>query len=214
MSLPSHAASWSAIAAAAVASAVAYPFLPDRVATHFDEDGRPDRYSPRTRAALSLPVLMSGLSIVNDRFGGWPGTNDRENAASGVRAREQAIGLVELSLLPAHLAILANGLGLPIDMARTPRIVYGTLMLGLGNVLPKLPRNGLIGIRTPWTMSDPSVWERTHRLAGYLITAAGVVSLASVPAKSKRAARVPMIAVIGAVIASVAYSFVVRSHKR
>jgi len=213
MTFPSRATSLAVTATAAVASALAYPFLPNRVATHFDADGQPDRYGSRATAALTLPAVMKGLTVVNDRLGAWPGGRDREDADSGVQARDQAIALVDLALLPAHLAVLANGLGMPVDMSRVHRGVVGMLMVALGNVMPRLPRNGLVGIRTPWTLADPAVWERTHRLAGYLFTAAGLVSLASLPASGKRAARLPTALLLGVVGLSTAYSYVVYAKR-
>jgi len=212
MTTPSRSASRTAIVAAAVASAVAYPFLPDRVATHFDAEGRPDGYSSRTSAAVRFPVMLLGIQVLNDRLGTWPGGRDRDDRDSGVRARDEAIALAELALLPAHLAILANGLGVRVDMSRVERGVYAVLLVALGNVLPKLPRNGLVGIRTPWTLADPAVWERTHRLGGYLVTAAGLVSLATLPA-GKRAARLPMAATLSAVGLSAVYSFVAYARR-
>lgn len=208
MTFPSRTTSLAATATAAVASSLAYPFLPHRVATHFDEDGRADRYGSRAAAALTMPAVMGGLIVVNDRLGAWPGGRDREDGDSGVLARDQAIGMVELGLLPTHLALLAKNLGVPIDMSRVSRGVFGVMMINLGNIMPRLPRNGLVGIRTPWTLADPTVWERTHRLAGYLFTAAGLVSLASLPADGKRAARIPTAAVLSAVGLSAVYSFV------
>ncbi|HEX6507011.1 MAG TPA: SdpI family protein, partial [Chloroflexota bacterium] len=200
--------SQAAIALAAIASALAYPFLPRRVATHFDSDGRSDRSSSRVSAALMLPATMAGLMLLNDRLGAWPGSRDREDTDSSVQVRDEAIGLVELALLPSHLAILAKGLGVPVDMSRVQRAVYGVLLIALGNILPRLPRNGLVGIRTPWTLADPTVWERTHRLAGYLVAASGLVSLASLPASGRSATRIPMTATLGAVGISAIYSFV------
>lgn len=98
-------------------------------------------------------------------------------------------------------------------MSRLPRGIYGVLMIAMGDVLPKLPRNGLVGIRTPWTLADPTVWERTHRLGGYLLTAAGLMSLTSLPARGRRAARLPMLATLAAVGISSAYSFVAYTRR-
>ncbi len=208
MTFPSRTVSLAATASAALASGLMYPFLPERVATRFDDDGKPDRSSSRASAALTLPAVMGGLALVNDRLGAWPGGRDRDDGDAGVQARDQAIGLIELALLPTHVALLATGAGVPVDMRRLNRAVFGTLMVALGNVMPKLPRNGLVGIRTPWTLADPTVWERTHRVGGYLVTAAGLAGLASVPFSDKRAARLPMAALLGAVGLSVVYSFV------
>lgn len=215
MSFPPRTTSLAATATAAAASVIAYPFLPRRVATHFDADGRADRYSSRTAAALTLPAVMMAFTIVNRSLGGWPGGGDREDAASGAQTRDEAIGLIQVALLPAHLAVLANGVGVPVNMSRIPRVVYGVLMIAMGNVMPKLPRNGLIGVRTPWTLADPVVWERTHRLGGYLVIAAGFVTLASLPTGGKRAERLSGTAVLGAVGLSAAYSFILyrRRHR-
>lgn len=35
----------------------------------------------------------------------------------------------------------------------------------------------MIGIRTPWTLSDERVWHRTHRVASWLFTIAGLVGI-------------------------------------
>ncbi len=203
----------AATATAAVASAATYPFLPKRVASHFDEDGRADRFSSSASAAVTLPIVMAVMTVVNDRLGGWPGGRDRESPDSGVRARDESVALVELAMLASHAAALANAVDIHLDLDRLNRAVLGGLMVGLGNVMPKLPRNGLIGIRTPWTLADPGVWERTHRVGGYLITAAGLVALASLPASSHRAKQIPTAAMLGALGIAAIYSFLIRAHR-
>ena len=43
--------------------------------------------------------------------------------------------------------------------------------------MPKIRSNFFFGIKTPWTLSDPRVWERTHRLGGYCFFAGGILTV-------------------------------------
>jgi uncharacterized membrane protein len=56
-------------------------------------------------------------------------------------------------------------------------ILIGLLFIFLGNMLPKVPKNLFVGIRTPWTIANELVWERTHRLGGWLFVLSGIVMI-------------------------------------
>lgn len=61
------------------------------------------------------------------------------------------------------------------------KVVYGILGLVfilVGNLLPKLKSNFFMGIQTPWTLSNETVWNKTHRLSGKLFVAGGILILA------------------------------------
>ena len=208
MNIRPGALSFVASGAAVVASLLAYPFLPRRVAAHFRADGRPDRESARAVAALGPPAVMVGMALLNEGVGSWPGGSDREDGDSSARAREQALDVAELGLLVNHLALLAYGLSLPVDMERVLRVTYGAMLIGLGNVLPKVPRNALVGIRTPWTLADPSIWERTHRLGGYLCVLAGFSTLLSAPSRGQLARGLPIAMSFASSGLAAAYSWV------
>ncbi|NLF34561.1 MAG: SdpI family protein, partial [Clostridiales bacterium] len=45
----------------------------------------------------------------------------------------------------------------------------------IGHILPRVKSNFFMGVRTPWTLSDPDVWDRTQRLGGKLFFWAGIV---------------------------------------
>jgi uncharacterized membrane protein len=53
-------------------------------------------------------------------------------------------------------------------------IGLGVFLMVVGNILGKLTWNYFVGIRTPWTMDDPRVWERTHRVAGPVFMVGGM----------------------------------------
>src|SRR5919204_301408 len=50
----------------------------------------------------------------------------------------------------------------------------------LGNVIGKVRSNFWMGVRTPWTLASPKVWERTHRLAAWLWVTVSIVGFVAV----------------------------------
>ena len=55
-------------------------------------------------------------------------------------------------------------------------LIGGMLLIyaALGNVLGKVKRNFYVGIKTPWTLASDTVWNKTHRLAAWLMVASGL----------------------------------------
>ena len=50
-----------------------------------------------------------------------------------------------------------------------PNIIFmscGVLFVVLGNYFKTIKANYFIGIRTPWTLENESIWKETHKLGG------------------------------------------------
>lgn len=77
-----------------------------------------------------------------------------------------------------HAAWLLYAVGRRFDVAKA--VVGGVfVMLGLlGLLLPQIPRNFFIGVRTPWTLADARVWDETHRAAAWLLVLCGFAGAA------------------------------------
>lgn len=58
-------------------------------------------------------------------------------------------------------------------------ILIGILFVILGNMMPKIKSNFYMGIKTPWTLSNTDIWNKTQRLGGRMMFATGVVSIIS-----------------------------------
>lgn len=54
----------------------------------------------------------------------------------------------------------------------------GVMFVLIGNYLGKVRQNWFLGIRTPWTLDNEKVWNKTQRLAGWLFLIAGLVVFA------------------------------------
>lgn len=163
------------VAAAFAASAIVYPNLPARVATHWNLAGQPNGWSSRAWGAWMLPAFLVGiwaimriLPVIDPR-----GTN----YAKFQPAFEAIISAVMLFLLGLHLVVLRAALGHPVEMRRIMPIGIGLLFVVIGNLLPRARPNWFVGIRTPWTLSSDRVWEKTHRFGGRIFVAGGLVSV-------------------------------------
>ena len=93
-------------------------------------------------------------------------------------------------------------------VARLVPALVGALFVVIGNVMPRMRPNWWFGVRTPWTLSNDRVWARTHRLAGFSMTAAGVVMIAAALALPARFADPVMLAAaVAATIGPAVYSY-------
>jgi uncharacterized membrane protein len=163
--------------AAAVVSLYHWAELPDPMPTHFDPHGHPNGYSSRLVGALLMPVMiavLSGLWVVLARISPIGFSLRRFEGTVGV------VGLaIEAFLLLVHMEMLrAATTGTPFSLG-IMSLGMGSLFLVLGNAMGKVRRNFFLGVRTPWTLADEEVWGRTHRLAGKLFVAAGLVVMST-----------------------------------
>ena len=58
-------------------------------------------------------------------------------------------------------------------------LLVGILYTVIGNMMPKFKNNFFVGIRTPWTLANEEVWNRTHRLGGIMWFFGGLLIIAA-----------------------------------
>jgi uncharacterized membrane protein len=190
---------------AVVATLAVYPRLPDHVPTHWNLHGDVDGWSSRLWGAWLMPLVLAMLVVV---FRILPFIDPRrENYAKFAGVYDGMVLLIMLSILGLHLLVLAAALGKSVSVLHLMPLVIGLLLVGLGVILPRTRSNWFIGIRTPWTMSSDRVWERTHRLGGYLMVIAGSLIAASVFLLPQWTHRVMVGAIAGLTVIVVVYSY-------
>ncbi len=189
-------------------SAGTYPFLLPMVPSRFDLSGQVYGYMPK----LVYAILLPGISIVLFlllRFITQIGPN--LGYRNQRRANTQVVNLILvgglLFILVIQLLITAYALGAKVDVSLVVCLAVSVLIMFLGNYLGKLRRNFWVGIRTPWTLASDIVWERTHRLGGWLFVPVGFIGLIAsfFPPLRLVGLLVPLIVVI---IILVVYSYI------
>lgn len=147
--------------------------LPDRVPAHWDLNGEVNGTMPKAVSVFGMPVLFAAVTLICCFCVRLIETKQSLGKAGTV---QRFLFPVVLYFIQALTLLYALG---RLRDVRCAAYVFGSVFLILlGNYLPKVRQNGLIGIRTPHTLSSEKVWHRTHRLAGFTVTAGGVAALA------------------------------------
>ncbi|HEX5435899.1 MAG TPA: SdpI family protein [Gemmatimonadaceae bacterium] len=194
------------VAAFAVAVA-AYPRLPARVPVHWDIHGDVNGYGSRFVAAYLQPLIMLGIAILIPIL---PKIDPRARNYEKFGASYELIFSAVLTIVfVIYLVTLASALGKAVPITRIVPALVGVLLVVIGNVLPRVRSNWMVGIRTPWTLSSDGVWERTHRVGGYLLMLAGAaLLLASLTLQRETSFVIGFGGVVLASLATVVYSYV------
>lgn len=137
----------------------------------------------RPSALQFLVPLALVLGVVGHTTFRLVDPGDPALAASSSRAVRTLrwVGVAALVVPLALAAHAAFGGGAPV-----PALLLAGTGLGLvlvGNVMGKLRPNARVGIRTPWTLAHPRVWDQTHRYGGKALVLGGVllIALAALP---------------------------------
>lgn len=170
------------VAAMFAVSAWAYPRLPDTpIAVHWGLNGQPDGYAGKAQALLMMPILAAGLSLL---LALMPQILPRKSRLerSALAYSVTWIGVL-LVLAVCHVVVLAKGMGAAFDVARPITFAVAVLMLAIGNYMGKIRYNYVFGVRTPWTLADERVWDKTHRFTGrWMVGCALVLGLVTLAA--------------------------------
>lgn len=195
---------------AAAVGAWLYPHLPPRVATHWDLQGNVNGWSPRWLAVAIWPVLIAVMAVL-----AWllPVISPRRYEITPFMGIYSGLMLfLQAFLLVVGVCAMLAGAGHHLPVGLIVTVAVGALLMVLGNYMGKLRKNFFIGIRSPWTLASDTVWERTHRFAGWLFVLAGAAWI--VLSLTIAARRVWPLVVLVAVVACVPYAYSYLVYRR
>jgi uncharacterized membrane protein len=157
---------------------VAYPQLPNVVPIHWNAHGQVDGWGPKWSLLLYGPGMMISIVLIAAVL---PWLSPRKFEVDSFRATYLYIMIVIVAALAyIQILVLLSALGMALDMGRAITGGVCLLITLLGNVLGKVRRNFYVGIRTPWTLANDVVWNRTHRLGAKTFFAGGLLGLLAV----------------------------------
>lgn len=165
------------IALAIVAGIVIWDRLPDQMASHWNANDEVDGYIPKFWGVFLMPLVTLGMFAL---FIALPNMDPlKANIAQFRGTFNLFIVLITVFMLYIHGLTLVWSLGYQdFKMSAAMLPFLGVLFIFIGYLLRQAKRNFFIGIRTPWTLSSDSVWDKTHQLGSVLFMLSGVLAIA------------------------------------
>jgi uncharacterized membrane protein len=153
-------------------------WLPEDVPVHWNARNEVDRTIPRDDAfwhVMIMPLVVAGVAVLAVVL---PWLSPVRYKIEPFRPTwDYVMAVVAVLFFYINGVLLAAQMGYVSNLGRW---LVGGMMIPfalLGNVLGKVKPNFWMGVRTPWTLASPVVWERTHRVAAWLFVGGSLLGL-------------------------------------
>lgn len=155
--------------------------LPETVPTHFDAHGVCDAVGGKGVYLITgfLPLILAAVVMLAEKFA--------KNAERNRKVITITVSLLSVFFIAFHWFMLTAvaGSGAKIGEKLPPAFAW-PLLIGtaalftvLGNYMPLVQQNSMVGVRLPWTLHNETCWKLTHLFIGRLLVAGGVLVLAA-----------------------------------
>ena len=148
------------------------------MASNWNSAGEVNGYMSRFWGLFLLPIVTVASFLL---FTFLPKLDPRKkNYKKFEKYYDGFILIFTIYMLYIHLLTLLWNLGYTLDIGQMIVPAISILFICIGRLMMNVKSNWFIGIRTPWTLSDDKVWEKTHQLGGKLFQISGLISLLSI----------------------------------
>lgn len=183
-----------------------WPSLPSEVPMHYDLHGNVDRYGSKNELLIfsfGLPAFIYFLFLIIPAI-------DPKGKIKTMGNKFYKLKLIMVFFISAISIYIIYEADKGADSnAEGIFIIIGFLLCFLGNYFQSLKPNYFIGIRTPWTLENETVWKETHKIAGKIWMVGGLFIIILSLVLSPEIFSIILLIVIGImVIIPVIYSFV------
>jgi len=171
---------WAVVLVSFLLSIYFYPRMPERMASHWNGRGQVDSYLPKGICLFITPSIIAVIALITSTLARLEMIKEKiEPYRKYYDGFAICLGLFFLAT--DYWMILWN-LGIKVG----PNIVFpwgiGLIIFYIGMICKKIKikPNFIIGIRTPWTMNNETVWNKTNRFGGNMFMLSGVFTLGGI----------------------------------
>ena len=146
--------------------------LPDSgIPFHWGINGEVDGRASKPVAVFLMPLVLLALQwlcFFVTRLD--PKHKDKSPKLMGLM-----LWIIPVTNLLLSVMVYLTALDRRVDVSVVLPLFFGALFVVIGNYMPKCEPSYTLGIKLPWTLEDEQNWRATHRLAGWIWVAGGLL---------------------------------------
>ncbi|MDD3170508.1 MAG: SdpI family protein [Candidatus Paceibacterota bacterium] len=155
-----------------------YPLVPDRMASHWNEQGLVNGYVSKGVGLFFFPILILIISLFLLLI---PKIDPlKKNIEKFQEEYDLFVVWFTVFFFYIYALTLLWNMGATFSMTLVLMPAFAALFYFMAILLEKAKRNYFIGIRTPWTLASDEVWNKTHKLGAKLFKIVALFTLISV----------------------------------
>ena len=159
---------------------IALQFLPEQIPAHYDMNNQVTRWGSKYETLIFpvITVLFGYFMLAMAKLSSRQEENGSNNENTCIAA-----GIVSLALfnamtgyfLYADFNSIENLSSIALDINQLLFGLLGVSMVLLGNIMPKLRMNSVVGLRTVWSIKNETAWKKSQRFGGISFIVGGII---------------------------------------
>ena len=155
-------------------------FLPEQIPAHYNISGEVDRWGSKFETlvfpafCIILGLIMLFMARYYEKRGEAGAGNANACVITGI-ACLVLFNAMTVYYLYADFKSVEQLDAMPIDIGRLVFGILGVVMIIIGGLMPEIKMNSLMGLRTPWSRKNETVWRKSQKFGGLSFIAGGIL---------------------------------------
>lgn len=145
--------------------------LPEEIPQQYGWNGQVNWTLPKFWGIITLPifiVIINAIYIISFAF-----SKQKFNP----RVEAVITWILPMISVPMYLLLIIKPLVADFDMFIVVGFLISLIFVVLGNYIPKVGPNPVVGTRAPWINKYPEVWYKTQRTTAFVMFFVGILNM-------------------------------------
>lgn len=159
---------------------ISLKFLPDQIPAHYGISGEVDRWGSKYETLIfpGVTIIFGIIMLIITKYASKQEKGGNNNQKIGIITGILLLLLFNIMtfyFLYTDFNKVENLASVPIDPSQLIFISLGVIIMILGNIMPKVKMNSMIGLRTTWSMKNEITWKKCQRFGGISFIIIGIL---------------------------------------